>query len=149
MMLLLPAQGDLASFEQGLDAASLARFVAALAPETVSLSMPKLDLRTPTKLNDALRAEGLEVAYGDGADFSALSSRAKEDGLHITDVLHEAVMKVSEGGTEAAGATAVIIGRESAGPSLRSVAIARPFVFVLRDRATGAVLFLGHVVDPS
>jgi serine protease inhibitor len=97
----------------------------------------------------ALKAEGLEVAYDAvRADFSGLSSRAKADGLHITDVLHEAVIKVSEGGTEAAGATAVIIGRETAAPAARPLALDRAFVFVLRDRATGVVLFLGHVVDP-
>ena len=149
MLVLLPATGQLGALEQSLTAASLQGFVDALAPETLQLSMPKFELKRPTNLNDALKAEGLEVAYDSGrADFTALTSRAKQEGLHITDVLHEAVIKVSEGGTEAAGATAVIIGRESSAPSARPVAIDRPFTFVLRDRPTGVVLFLGHVVDP-
>jgi serpin B len=147
MLVLMPAVGQLGAFEQSLDAAKLQGFVSALAPEVLQLSMPKFEVKTPTNLNDALKAEGLEVAYSDGADFSALARQAKDDGLHITDVLHEAVIKVSEGGTEASGATAVILGKDSA-PSARPVAIDRPFVFVLRDRETGVVLFLGHVVDP-
>jgi serpin B len=150
MLVLMPAQGQLGALEQTLSAATLQSFVAALQPEELQLSMPKFEVKTPTNLNEALEAEGLEVAYdGSRADFSGLSSRAKADGLHITDVLHEAVIKVSEGGTEAAGATAVVVGgRETAAPAARPLALDRPFVFVLRDRATGVVLFLGHVVDP-
>lgn len=149
MLVLMPAPGQLAALEQSLDAAKLETFVGALSNETLRLSMPKFEVKTPTNLNDALKAEGLEVAYdGSRADFSGLTKRAKDDGLHITDVLHEAVIKVSEGGTEAAGATAVVIGRETAAPVARPVDLDRPFLFVLRDRATGVVLFLGHVVDP-
>jgi serpin B len=149
MLVLMPAQGQLGALEQSLSAATLQGFVTALQREELQLSMPKFEVKTPTNLNDALKAEGLEVAYDAvRADFSGLSSRAKADGLHITDVLHEAVIKVSEGGTEAAGATAVIIGRETAAPAARPLALDRAFVFVLRDRATGVVLFLGHVVDP-
>ncbi len=149
MLVLLPAAGQLGAFEQSLDAAKLQGFVNALSPELLQLSMPKFEVKTPTNLNEALKAEGLAAAYdADRADFTALTRRAKDDGLHITDVLHEAVIKVSEGGTEAAGATAVIIGRESSAPIARAVAIDRPFIFVLRDRETGVVLFLGHVVDP-
>jgi serpin B len=148
MLVLLPAAGQLGALEQSLTARNLQGFIDALAPETLQLSMPKFEIKSPTNLNEALKAEGLEVAYDSGrADFTGLTRRAKDEGLHITDVLHEAVIKVSEGGTEAAGATAVIIGRDSA-PIARPVAIDRPFTFVLRDRQTGVVLFLGHVVDP-
>jgi serpin B len=149
MLVLMPPAGQLAAFEQTLTAATLQGFVSALQPESLQLSMPKFDVKTPTNLNDALKAEGLTVAYDAArADFSGMTSRAKDEGLHITDVLHEAVVKVSEGGTEAAGATAVIISRETSAPAERPVAIDRPFVFLLRDRGTGTVLFLGHVVDP-
>lgn len=148
LLALMPAQGDLASFEASLDAAKLEAYTQALSREALIFSMPKLDLRSPTNLSEALRAEGLAVAFDDRADFTPLSARAKADGLHITDVVHQAVIKVSEGGTEASGATAVIIGTDSAAFG-RRLELNRPFVFVLRDRATGAVLFLGHVVDPS
>jgi len=147
MLVLMPAAGQLGALEQSLTAATLQGFVDVLALETLQLSMPKFEIKSPTNLNEGLKAEGLEVAYSSRADFTGLTRQAKEDGLHITDVLHEAVIKVSEGGTEAAGATAVILGRDSA-PSARPVVIDRPFTFVLRDRQTGVVLFLGHVVDP-
>jgi serpin B len=149
MLVVMPALGQLAALEQSLDATKLEGYVSALSPELLQLSMPKFEVKTPSNLNEALKAEGLEVAYQAGrADFTGLTKLARDEGLHITDVLHEAVIKVSEGGTEAAGATAVIIGRESSAPVARPVDIDRPFLFVLRDRATGVVLFLGHVVDP-
>ncbi len=61
-------------------------YVNALQREEHQLSMPKFEVKTPTNLNEALKAEGLEVAYDAArADFSGLSSRAKADGLHLLD----------------------------------------------------------------
>jgi len=76
------------------------------------------------------------------ADFSAMTP---EMGLFISDVVHEAWVRVNEKGTEAAAATAVIIGRVSIPESLVAD---RPFLFFVRDRPTGAVIFAGRVVDP-
>jgi serpin B len=67
--------------------------------------------------------------------------------LQISDVIHHAVIKVTEEGTEAAGATAVTFVVTSV-PVTRPVHVDRPFLYLIRDNATGALLFLGHVVDP-
>ena len=69
-------------------------------------------------------------------------------GLFIQDVVHQAFVAVDEKGTEAAAATAVIVGETSAPPPA-TLAIDRPFVFAIIDRPTGATLFIGRVLDPS
>jgi serpin B len=70
--------------------------------------------------------------------------------LLIQDVVHQANITVDEEGTEAAAATAVVVGVTSApADEPVEVTVDRPFVFALRDRETGAVLFFGRVVDPT
>ena len=88
----------------------------------------------------------MPTAFTDQADFSAMSS---EEQLQITDVLHEVFIAVDEAGTEAAAATAVVVGTTSAPADPIDLVVDRPFMFWIVDRPTGAVLFLGRVVDPT
>ncbi|MFO0594024.1 MAG: serpin family protein [Myxococcaceae bacterium] len=144
MVILMPPAGQLASFEQGLDRAQLDSLIAATRPEELDFTMPKFSIDTESPLVGPLTAEGLGVAFGSDADFSAMTG---DRSLQITNVIHHAVIKVTEEGTEAAGATAIIIGVTSI-PLTRTVHVDRPFVFLIRDRATNTILFMGHVVDP-
>lgn len=144
MVILMPPAGDLATFENALDSAKLDTYLGALTPQQLDFSMPKFKIDSPTDLSEPLKNEGLAVAFGGDADFSGMTG-TKE--LAITGVLHQAVIKVTEEGTEAAGATAVVFGITSV-PQTRTVKIDRPFVYLIRDRATGTILFMGHVVDP-
>ena len=101
----------------------------------------------------ALQAEiveddGMTEAFdGTLADFSGMNGKKE---LFINEVIHQAVVDVDEEGTEAAAATAVVMGVLSA-PSKRPIVVKidRPFVFLIRDIETGAILFLGRVLDPS
>ncbi len=144
MLLLAPAAGQLAAFENTLDVAKLDGYLAALAPGQLEFSMPKFEIDLETMLTAPLQTQGLGVAFSSAADFSGMTG---DRSLSISDVVHHAVIKVTEEGTEAAGATAVVIGVTSV-PVTRPVRIDRPFVFFIRDHATGALLFMGHVVDP-
>ncbi len=144
MLLLVPPAGELATFEQELTPARLQEYVAALLGEHLALSLPRFEVRTSLQLKPPLTALGLGIAFGDGADFSRISS---EVDLLVSDVVHQAFVKVNEAGTEAAAATAVIIVPTSL-PTIRTVAIDRPFVFVIRDHATGALVFMGRVARP-
>ncbi len=81
----------------------------------------------------------------DRADFSGITT---EEALFISDVVHQANIDVDEKGTTAAAATAVVM-RATAIPQHVALLVDRPFIFALRDRPTGAVLFLGRVTDPS
>lgn len=143
-MLILMPPADFTTFEQGLTAQQLGTYVAALKSEELTLTMPKFELRTSASLNAPLSTLGLGVAFSEGADFSGMS---KEANLAISDVVHQAFVKVNEAGTEAAAATAVVVGTTSI-PQTRTVTIDRPFVFAIRDDATGAIVFLGRYVKP-
>lgn len=141
MVVLMPPAGAFAAFEQGLTAASLGAHLAALTSEALELTMPRFELRSSLTLGEPLKALGLGPAFGDEGDFSKMSTQAQ---LGISEVVHQSFVKVSETGTEAAAATAVIIGTTSI-PQTRPVLIDRPFVFAIRDEATGAIVFLGRV----
>ncbi len=82
---------------------------------------------------------------GDVADFSGITDAAR---LFIQDVVHEAFVAVDERGTEAAAATAVVFGVDSA-PPRATLTVDRPFIFAIVDRPTGATLFAGRVLDPT
>ena len=145
MMVVLP--DDLAAFEAALDGASLERIVAALENERVALALPRFGTESKITLNDALGAMGMPLAFDpDRADFSGITP---VDDLYISSVIHQANLDVDEAGTEAAAATAVVFGIVSMPPEPIPLAVDRPFLFALRDLETGAILFLGRVVEPG
>ncbi len=69
--------------------------------------------------------------------------------LNISDVFHKAFISVDENGTEAAAATAVVVGVTSIPVVDVTLTIDHPFIFVIRDIPTGTILFIGRVVDPT
>ena len=121
--------------------------MAGLEGVEVRLALPKFEFRFQASVADLLKAMGMPTAFdADAADFSGMST---EDALFISDVIHEAFIKVDEEGTEAAAATAVIMETTSAPVEVVELSIDRPFLFSLYDRATGEVLFLGRVLNPA
>ena len=140
-VVLLPEEGRFEEFEDSLDADLTAEIVKDLAPDYIDLTMPKFSFRSRFRLNAVLCDMGMPSAFG-GADFSGMGPT----GLSIAHVFHQAFVAVDESGTEAAAATAVII-RESS-PS-GDMVIDRPFLFFIRDKETGSVLFVGRVLDPT
>lgn len=147
MLVIVPEPGSFADVEAGLDPSALAAVVDALSPTQVNLGLPRFEIRSQVALADVLRALGMEVAFDPGAaDFSAMTG---DRDLYIADVVHEAFIAVDEEGTEAAAATAVVMGVTSAPAEPVELVVDRPFVFALRDTTTGAILFLGRVVDPT
>jgi serpin B len=145
MLLLLPDEGGFAGVEARLDGAMLAEVLGGLGSAEVTLSMPKFEFEWELSLSDTLQDMGMVSAFGADADLSGMDGTRN---LAITDVLHKAFVSVDELGTEAAAATAVIIGETSAGEMVE-VNVDRPFIFLVRDNPTGAILFLGRVVDPG
>jgi serpin B len=110
--------------------------------------MPTFSYEWDTSLRDTLSAMGMPLAFSGGADFSGMTGNRA---LFIDDVLHKAFVAVDEEGTEAAAATAVIM-REAAPRQPASpieFTVDRPFIFLIRDRATGTILFIGRFLDPS
>jgi serpin B len=106
--------------------------------------MPKFTYESEFGLADTLAGMGMPDAFGK-ADFSGM------DGTHdlfISNVFHKAFVAVDEAGTEAAAATAVVMSRMSIPEYDVELTVDRPFVFVIRDVETGAILFVGRVVNP-
>ena len=148
MTILLPKQGKTVSqVVSALTAESWQAAVSATAPRSVELQMPKFSLRWEALLNDPLVALGMRRAFEGGrADFSRMSSTAG-DRLYISRVKQKAFVDVHEEGTEAAAVTSVEIRVTCAcGPQV--VRIDRPFVFAIRERLSGTILFLGKIVRP-
>lgn len=98
-----------------------------------------------------LKSLGMTLAFDSRrADFSGIAPIAESERLFVSDVLHKAFVHVDEAGTEAAAATAVIMSQPSAPPpSLEEFRADHPFLFFIRHHATGLVLFMGRVTDPS
>jgi serpin B len=115
-------------------------------PGGVEISMPRWTFRTPTDLKAPLQQLGMTDAFTDAADFRPMSPT---DPLQVSDVLHDAFVAVDEDGTEAAAATAVVMGESSARLTDHTLVLDRPFLFVIHDTAHGTPLFVGRVADPS
>jgi serpin B len=146
MLVILPRQVDgIAKHERGLNATKLTEWAnkwgAGDFGQYVTVSFPKFRLTSYFSLEEALKALGMVNAFGGGADFSGMFGTR---GPSISAVLHKAFVEVNEEGTEAAAATGVIL-TVSAVPSFSAD---HPFLFLIGDRRTGSVLFMGRVLNP-
>jgi serpin B len=138
---------DMASFERSLDDASFGQITTALKNAEVSLSLPRFKTETRVDLADALAGMGMGDAFDpDRADFSGITT---DEQLYIGEVVHQANINVDEKGTEAAAATAVVMKATASPAQPVSLNVDRPFLFAVRDTRTGAILFVGRIVDPS
>ncbi|MGD2148835.1 MAG: serpin family protein [Anaerolineae bacterium] len=146
MVILLPEAGHFEAFEGSLDAQLVDAILEDLAPRQVALTMPKFEFDSSFELGQTLAAMGMPDAFGEAADFSGMDGTRR---LSISAVVHKAFVAVDEAGTEAAAATAVIIAEVAVPEEPLEVRIDRPFIFLIRDIETGAILFLGRVVDPT
>jgi serpin B len=115
--------------------------------ELATFGMPKFKLEYEILLNDVLKALGMEVAFDDAlADFTRMYYADGQPNLFISRVKHRTFVEVNEEGTEAAAVTAV----EMAFTSLPgSLIIDRPFIFAIRERCSGTIIFIGKIVDPE
>jgi len=148
MVVVVPDEGRFEEFEAAFSAGTLDEAIGMLQTAQVNLSFPKFEFRVPTGLKDPLIEMGMPVPFDPGqADFSGMSPDGQD--LYIQDVLHEAFISVDEEGTEAAAATAVVVGVTSAPERTVTLDVDRPFMFFIRDNETGALLFMGRVLDPT
>ena len=150
MMIILPKAVDgLADAETLLTRTNLDQWTAQLSEQTLQVSIPRFRLGWRQDLGPTLVQMGMADAFDETkADFSGMTGRRALEGrgrLYIAAVIHQAEIAVDEQGAEASAATAVVMKKRSA--PARFVAD-HPFAFLIRDRQTGSILFLGRVVDP-
>jgi serpin B len=148
MVILLPEAGKFEAFEEILSAQQVDAIISGLQPTRITLTMPQFEFDSEFSLNDTLAEMGMPIAFSPyDADFSGMIGRRE---LFIKAVIHKAFVSVDEAGTEAAAATAVVMDN-CAMPSSQpvEVTIDRPFIFLIRDIETGAILFVGRVLNPG
>ena len=146
MVVLLPEAGEFQSFEEGLQAQQVSDIISGLQPTEVALTMPRFEFDSEFSLKDTLAGMGMPIAFSSGADFSGMTGNPE---LFISDVVHKAFVAVDEAGTEAAAATAVIMELTAVPEPPVEVTIDSPFIFLIRDIDTGAILFVGRVMNPG
>ena len=146
MTILLPDEGRFGEFEDSLDADALDQVFDDIEIDHVTLTMPLFEFESEFSLVETLAGMGMPDAFGTRADFSGMTGSR---GLRISAVLHKAFVSVDEEGTEAAAATAAVV--KESGPTKEPIPVTvnRPFIFLIRDRDTGTVLFLGRVMNPN
>lgn len=150
LVVVLPREkGALARVEKSLDLKTLKGWVGALKSKRVDVSLPRFKFTSPSiDLKEQLRTLGIERAFDPKlADFGGMSA---EKPLFIGSVLHKATINLDEKGTEAAAATAVLM--TAGGPPPGKPLTFRadhPFLFFVRHRDTGAILFVGRMVKPQ
>lgn len=143
-LILLPPAGKLRALEARLEPAALQRWVGALRQQKAELALPRFEVRKHAELQDLLQELGMQRAFQPSADFSGMSA----DPLMIAKVIHEAFLRVDEEGSEAAAATAVVMAPGGPPPGAFRMTVDRPFLLLIRDRTTGALLFVARVTDP-
>ena len=147
MTVLLPeASHDLAEVEAAYVKEGLAPFVASAHEGEVDVALPKMKMSTELELSDALKAMGMPLAFSNEADFTGIT---RTEAVKISKVIHKAFVDVNEEGTEAAAATGVVGVKATAVMMPQQFHADHPFVFFVRDRATGVVLFAGRFVTPA
>ncbi len=146
MIILLPEMGQFENFETALDAELLNDIINNLESKHVELTLPKWEYESSFMMKEVLKAMGMPIAFTDGADFSGMTGRRD---LYIDEVIHKAFVSVDEAGTEAAAASAVIMKLTAMPTDTAVVTVDRPFIYLIRDIETGAILFFGRVVNPA
>jgi serpin B len=150
MDVVLPsAPQGLPKLEEELGHGAWPRWIKALSPVRVDVSIPRFKMSSAFGLAEALGALGMKQAFVfPKADFSGMDGTRE---LFIGSVVHQAMVDVDEQGTEAAAATAVLMAAGAAPPTQKPVVFRadHPFLFFIRDTRSGVILFAGRVVDPS
>jgi len=149
MIVLLPKGNDLSAVDPYLDIVNLSALTQSESSRRVMVYFPKFKIETRYSLPKTLGAMGMPTAFSDSADFSGMDGTKM---LYISDVIHKAYIDVNEEGTEAAAATAVIMWAKGVVATEEPVPVFRadhPFVFLIQDDDSGAILFAGRVTNPG
>jgi serpin B len=146
-LVVMPIGSSLRQFVSSLTPTALARIVSGLSSEggAVDLSMPAFTLRSDYELNQTLSTMGMSQAFSPGADFSGITTQER---LQVNAVEQHAYLQVTPKGTTAAAATGVGVIMSLSRPR-HPIVIDHPFLFFIRDNATGAVLFESLVENPA
>jgi len=144
MLILLP-KVDIDSIEPYLSAEKLKEWKSQMKEEKLdAIYLPKFEFDSKYFMKNTLSEMGMPLAFSSSADFSGIDGSR---GLFIDHVIHQGFVKVDEEGTEAAAATAVTIVKATF--PMNVFRADRPFIFIIQEKDTGLILFMGRVTDPT
>lgn len=148
MTVFLPKPAvSLDEFIANMDNSRWNRYLNHLEVKNGTVGFPKLKIEYKLLMNDVLQQLGMSSAFDGGADFSRIRASG---GIFISRVIHKTFLQVDEEGTEAAAATVIGFRETSIGPEPDFyMNLNRPFMFVIREKETGAILFMGKIIKPS
>lgn len=147
LLIILPHEGRaLTKIEKQLDIELYNRIITNLKPQKVAVYLPKFKVETGLSLKQILSEMGMPVAFSNLADFSGISGR---NNLKLSDAFHKAFIEVSEEGTTAAAATAVVVAMKSLPKPCPVFKANRPFLYIIREKQNNTILFMGRVQKPT
>jgi serpin B len=147
MLILLPAEGEWDDLVTSFDADRLEEVTSGLERARVKVTLPRFTFESEFKLKEMLSRMGMPIPFTGGADFTGITDSRR---IFIDEAYHKTFIGVDEKGTEAAAATAIVFVETAMPPASDRYEFKadRPFLVLIRDRVTGAILFVGHVLDP-
>jgi serpin B len=145
MVIILPKVGKFKTVENIMDEKKLQEWLKNAMGTEVKAYIPRFKFTQSFDLSKNLSDMGMEDAFSAAADFSGINGKKN---LYISEVIHKAFVEVNEEGTEAAAATAVVLDTKALIEELVFKAD-HPFIFLIRDKETGSILFMGRVMDPN
>ena len=144
MLIIVPDENCFFEVEERLGNDLITEITGSLTDASLHLCIPKFETVSSFQLENVLSDMGMESAFGMSADFSGMDGTLT---LYIESVIHKAFVSVDESGTEAGAATAVLMQKENGESSVEFI-VDRPFIYLIRDRSTGTILFIGRVLNP-
>ncbi len=152
MIIILPKENNLTKIENSLTLEKINDWKSKLSNEEIyELYIPKLKFDKEYKMKDKLSEMGMGTAFSDYADFSGMNAEGKT-GLKISQIIHKSYIEMDEKGTEAAAATAVVTEDFAAmdpDPNAIIFNANHPFIFIIQDKETGTILFMGRFSNPT
>ena len=148
MMIILPNDRDgISTLEKNISINLIKKWNQDVYPKNLQISIPKFTLSTNYDLKKLLIEMGITDVFDEKlANLSGMSYVEPERNLFVTKASHDAYVDVYEEGTEAAAVTSLVLGLQSKPPSFVAN---HPFLFLIQDNASGTILFLGKIMDPS
>lgn len=147
MIILLPKKTSI-NLSDSVNSLYFRNIYSSLKKEKVELHLPKFKLESEYELSNYLKELGLVSVFNSSADFSGITGKKE---IQISNVLHKAIIEVNESGTEASAATAVITSRSAViGKESKPIIFKadHPFIFLIREKSTGTILFMGNLAKP-
>ncbi|KFP17423.1 Alpha-1-antichymotrypsin, partial [Egretta garzetta] len=143
-LLILPDDGEMKRVENALSKETVCKWDNRLTTRRLDLQLPRISISGSYDVKNLFKEMGITEVFSPNADLSGISGSRS---LHVSQAIHKALLQVDEAGTEAAGATAVILNR-GLSPSV-TIKFNRPFLILISEKETGTTLFMGKIVDPT